>query len=338
MENSGFVNSAALHIGTVIPGDGTFQDLAGSKTPQALNGVVDRITNALTSSGHLDTDTPLGKMVEQQLKKDNPFAALGIGQSADNVRKAVSDLIKNTLGNNFGASASAGIGGGQDLMSQIMKGLGKAALNQALTPEGDGSTFSNADKPLLRKVADFMDDNKSAFGTPDSGSWRKELNEDNYLSKDETSKFRAALEQISQQMDGSDSVSGSAVPQSTAGGLSSPPNDLQNDASDDDALDDSGTTTQGGLGTPQASPDNSGSDDSADSADAPAANSQQQLQQILQQLEQLLGAASGMQGAQQGGHHHHHDAQSRQMQDRNQLSSAAQAAQSILSVMSAGVS
>ncbi|WP_438870169.1 hypothetical protein [Pseudomonas sp. L1(2025)] len=339
MANSGFVNSAALHIGTVIPRDGTLQDLAGSKTPQALKGVVDQITNALTSSGHLDTDTPLGKMVEQQLKKDNPFAALGIGQNADSVKKAVSDLIKNTLGNNFGASASAGMGGGQDLMSQVMKGLGKAALNQALTPEGDGSTFSNADKPLLRKVADFMDQNKAAFGTPDSGSWRKELNEDNYLNKDETSKFRAALEQISQQMDGSDGVSGSAAPQSTAGGLGSPQNDLQNDASHDDASDDSGTTTQGGLGTPQASADDSGGDDSADSADAPATNSQQQqLQQILQQLEQLLGAASGMQGAQQGGHHHHHDAQSPQMQDQNQQASAAQAAQSILSVMSAGVS
>ncbi|KAF1006974.1 MAG: Harpin HrpZ [Pseudomonas fluorescens] len=265
----------------------------------------------------------------------------------------MADLIKDKLGNNFGASASAGMGGGKDLMSQVMQGLSKAALNDALTPEGDGSTFSDADKPLLRKVADFMDQNKATFGTPDSGSWRKELNEDNYLNKDETSKFRAALEQISQQMDGSDSVSGSAAPQSTAGGLGSLQNDPLNDTSDDDSSDDNGPITQGGLGTPQAGPDDSGSDDSADSADASGANSPQQL---LQQLEQLLGAnkdqgdsfkqglqlglgiASALQGAQMGGHHHHHQEQDPQMQDQNLQASAAQAAQSILAAMSAGVS
>ncbi|MGY2289750.1 hypothetical protein ACW9H6_07850 [Pseudomonas sp. SDO528_S397] len=348
MANPISLNTAALHIGTVIPRDASFGDMSGSNTPPALKDVVDKLTSSLMSGGHLNADSPLGKMVEQQLKKENPLAALMGGQNADAIKSAVTNLIKDKLGNNFGAAASAGIGGGQggqDLMSQVMQGLSKASLNDALTPKGDGSTFSKADKPVLQQVADFMDQNKATFGAPDSGSWSKELDEDNYLNKDETAKFRAALDQISQQMGSGSDAAGVSAPQSTAGGLgSSDATGGAGDAGDDssDVDDNQGPTTAGGLGSPQA--DDTGDDSGATTG---ASSQDSQLNQ-LKMLEQLLGVKDPMdlfkKGLELGASLHAHQAQpdagglSPQLQQQSLQTSAAHAAQNILDVMNASLS
>ncbi|TDV67588.1 harpin HrpZ family protein [Pseudomonas sp. LP_7_YM] len=172
-------------------------------TQQSLKDVIDKLAQALTKDGQLDQSSPLGKMVGDQMKKSNPLAALG-GGSPDMVKAALSELIKDTLGDNFGAAADFGLDSGTgkpDLMSQVLNGLGKASLDDLLSKQGDGTKFSSSDMPLLDKVAQFMDQNPSKFPAPDSGSWKNELKEDNYLDKSETSAFRAALDMLGGQLE-----------------------------------------------------------------------------------------------------------------------------------------
>ncbi|MFC3943624.1 hypothetical protein CCU68_19220 [Pseudomonas gingeri NCPPB 3146 = LMG 5327] len=326
-------------IGTVIPSAST-SDASGS--PQTLKGVIEKLSNALMSGGHLSTDSPLGKMVEQQLKKDNPLAALTGNSDSGAVKKALGEVIKDKLGSNFGAAADAGIGGGQggpDLLSQVMNGLSKSILDHALTDKGDGSTFSNADKPVLQQVADYMDKNKALFGAPDSGSWSKELDEDNYLDKGETAKFRAALDQISQQLDGGDAGDASTQP-ANAGGLGSPQGSSDGGGLGGPQEDLSGN---GGLGTPQQEPADNGGLGSPQQASprgdlAKVVNSlEDQLAKLMgaknpmdifkQGLEMGLGLASGLQSGGLGHHLQQHDLQN----------SAAQAAQNILDVMTSSL-
>ncbi|WP_123359301.1 hypothetical protein [Pseudomonas frederiksbergensis] len=305
--------SALLNVGSIVPA--TLTSVA-SESLNTLKGVVDKLSSSLMSGGHLNTDSPLGKMVEQQLKKENPLMALAGGGEEGAVKKALGDLIKDKLGSNFGASADAGIGGkgqgGQDLMSQTLQGLGKSSLDNALTDKGDGSTFDKADKPLLQQVADFMDANKAEFGAPDSGSWSKELDEsggkDNYLDKGETEKFRAALEQVSQQMGAGDAQG----PQTFQG--------------------------NGGLGSLQHEPSTNDSTGGQSNDLAQLLGSSNPLDIFKQGLEMGLGIASGkgLEGgadflAQQTG-------LSPQLQQHSLKSSAAEAAQNILDVMSAGLS
>ena len=192
------------HIGTVVPTGA----IGGQQAPQqSLKGVIDQLAQALTKDGHLDQDSPLGKMVGEQMKKMNPLAALG-GGSPDMVKAALGDVIKDKLGDNFGAAADMGLSGGAsdgagkpDMMSQVLNGLGKASLDDLLSKQGDGTKFSSDDMPMLDKVAQFMDQNPSKFPAPDSGSWKNELKEDNYLDKSETSAFRAALDMLGGQLD-----------------------------------------------------------------------------------------------------------------------------------------
>ncbi|WP_429515866.1 hypothetical protein [Pseudomonas frederiksbergensis] len=289
-----------------------------SESINSMKGVVDKLSSSLMSGGHLNTDSPLGKMVEQQLKKENPFMALAGGKGGEEnaVKKALGDLIKDKLGSNFGASADAGIGGkgqgGQDLMSQTLQGLGKSSLDNALTDKGEGSTFSKADKPILQQVANFMDQNKAQFGAPDSGSWSKELDEsggkDNFLDKGETSKFRAALEQISQQM----GAGGAQGTQSTQG--------------------------NGGLGSPQQEPSANDASSGGQSNDlAQLLGSSNPMDIFKQGLEMGLGIAGGK-GAEGGADSLAQNGLSPQLQQHSLKSSAAEAAQNILDVMSAGVS
>lgn len=151
------------------------------------------------SGGKPDFNSPLGKMVHEKLSENGGLGLMGMASKPqETLKNALMDIVKDKMGSNFVTSA-----GGRDskeLMGQVMSGLGQSALNNALQPKGDGTTFSNADKPLLQQVADYMDKNKAAFGAPDSGSWSKELDEDNYLSRGETAKFQQALEQVSQHM------------------------------------------------------------------------------------------------------------------------------------------
>ncbi|WP_341957589.1 type III secretion protein HrpZ [Pseudomonas sp. RC10] len=192
------------HIGTVVSTGG----IGGQQGPQqSLKDVIDKLAGALTKDGHLDQDSPLGKMVGDQMKKMNPLAAM-VGGSPDMIKAALGDVIKDKLGDNFGAAADFGLGGGAssgagkpDLMSQVLNGLGKASLDDLLSKQGDGTKFSSDDMPMLDKVAQFMDQNPSKFPAPDSGSWKNELKEDNYLDKSETSAFRAALDMLGGQLD-----------------------------------------------------------------------------------------------------------------------------------------
>ncbi|MDH0744976.1 harpin HrpZ family protein [Pseudomonas sp. GD03842] len=209
------------HIGTAL----STGSIGGQHGPQqSLKDVINQLADALTQGGHLDQDSPLGKMVGDQMKKMNPLAAMMGGGSPDMVKAALSDLIKDKLGDNFGAAADFGLSGGAgkpDLMNQVLNGLGKASLDDLLSKQGDGTKFSSDDMPLLDKVAQFMDENPSKFPAPDSGSWKNELKEDNFLDKSETGAFRAALDmlggQLEQQQNG---VSDSSGP--LGGPLSSP--------------------------------------------------------------------------------------------------------------------
>ncbi|KAA0994907.1 hypothetical protein FQ192_12405 [Pseudomonas sp. ANT_J12] len=309
--------SSLLKMGGALPA--TLTSVA-SESLNSMKGVVDKLSSSLMSGGHLNTDSPLGKMVEQQLKKENPFMALAGGKGGEEnaVKKALGDLIKDKLGSNFGASADAGIGGkgqgqgGQDLMSKTLQGLGKSSLDNALTDKGEGSTFSQADKPILQQVANFMDQNKAEFGAPDSGSWSKELDEgggkDNFLDKGETSKFRAALEQISQQM-GAGGAQGSQASQGN-----------------------------GGLGSPQQEPSANDASSGGQSNDlSQLLGSSNPMDIFKQGLEMGLGMAGGK-GAEGGADSLAQNGLSPQLQQHSLKSSAAEAAQNILDVMSAGVS
>ncbi|WLG46815.1 type III secretion protein HrpZ [Pseudomonas sp. FP1740] len=185
--------------------------VGGQEGPQSLKSVIAEIALALTKDGHLDQDSPLGKMVGKQMETMYPLASLD-GGTPEMIKAALGEVIKDKLGDNFGAAAEFGLGGSSgygkpDLMSQVLNGLGKASLDDLLCKQGDGSKFSSSDMPLLDQVAQFMDQNSSKFPVPDSGSWKNELKEDNLLNNKETGVFRAALEmlgnQLGQQQNGS---------------------------------------------------------------------------------------------------------------------------------------
>jgi hypothetical protein len=198
------------HIGTVVSTGG----IGGQQGPQSLKDVIDKLAQALTKDGHLDQDSPLGKMVGKQMEKMNPLASL-VGGSPDMIKAALGAVIKDKLGENFGAAADFGLGGAgsgkPDLMSQVLNGLGKASLDDLLSKQGDGTKFSSDDMPLLDKIAQFMDQNPSKFPAPDSGSWKNELKEDNYLDSKETGAFRAALDMLGGQLEQQQNGAGSPL-------------------------------------------------------------------------------------------------------------------------------
>ncbi|UZE25639.1 harpin HrpZ family protein [Pseudomonas sp. B21-056] len=178
-----------------------------SKSSKALQDVISQLVKALTKDGQLDESSPLGKMLAKMMAANGNHR-----RDPESVAKALDNFIHKKLGDNFGASADLATGSGNganggglggagqpDLMTQVLNGFGKALLDDLLTKQNNGATFSRDDMPILKKIAQFMDDNKAQFPSPDSGSWTKELKEDNFLDDDETAKFRAALDLISQQ-------------------------------------------------------------------------------------------------------------------------------------------
>nr|BAV57383.1 harpin protein HrpZ [Pseudomonas syringae]BAV57387.1 harpin protein HrpZ [Pseudomonas syringae] len=212
-----------------------------STSSKELKDVIDQLVQALTKNGKLDDTSPLGKMLAKSMAADGKS-----GGSIDDITAWLDKLIHEKLGDNFGASAGmagnrdvgggggggsdsgsggGGVGGGSDagqsdLMNQVLSGLGKAVLNDLLKPSEDGgTTFSKDDMPLLEKVAQFMDDNKSQFPTRDGGSWSDELKEDNGLDGQETAQFRSALDLIGQQLGQQESGASGAA---GGGGLGSP--------------------------------------------------------------------------------------------------------------------
>lgn len=242
-----------------------------SKSSKALQDVIALLVKALSKDGQLDESSPLGKMLAKMMD------AHGIhGRGPESIAAALDKLIHQKLGDNFGASADIASGGGtrllnggsagndgagkSDLMMQVLAGLGKALLDDLLTKQNDGATFSRDDMPLLKQVAQFMDDNKAQFPTPDSGSWMNELKEDNFLNDDETAMFRSALDLIGQQFGKQQSAAstnqgglgslvsdGGSSPVSLGdAGLASGPMGNGNE----DSLQSQPTLVGGGLGTP----------------------------------------------------------------------------------------
>lgn len=174
--------------------------LTGSKETQSkpsLEDVIKQLLQELTKSGSLDESSPLGKMLAQHMQEK------GIqGSRPEDLKKGLESLISDKLGPNFGAADSAGLNGGsqQDLMSKVLNGLAKSSLDDLLSKQGEGTTFSQSDMPMLEKIAEFMDKFPKDFPPPDSGSWKNELKEDNYLSEQETGDFRAALDKLGSQL------------------------------------------------------------------------------------------------------------------------------------------
>jgi hypothetical protein len=214
---------------------------SASTSSKELKAVIDELVQALTKNGQLDDTSPLGKMLAKAMAADGKS-----GGSISDITAALDKLIHEKLGDNFGASAGIGAGSGSgsggdtgggnglsggagagqsDLMNQVLNGLGKAMLDDLLTPSQDGgTTFSKDDMPMLEKVAQFMDDNKAQFPTRDGGSWMDELKEDNGLDGQETAQFRSALDLIGQQL-GQQQSDASGL-SGGGGGLGSPVSDM----------------------------------------------------------------------------------------------------------------
>lgn len=184
---------------------------SNSERPQTMDQVVDKLASLLKGSDL--SSSPLGQMVKDKL--EDAGGLLGImkkGGMENAVKDALKDIISEKLGDNFGAAQSFGMGkgaggaggaGGQqpDLLERVLSGLAKSSLDDLLNKQGEGTTFSNKDMPMLNEIAKFMDDPKNGFPSPDSGSWANELKEDNYLNEEETAAFRAALDSIGGQLD-----------------------------------------------------------------------------------------------------------------------------------------
>ena len=198
-------NMANAVVGTVIP-----SEPGAAMSPKSMTGVIDKLAEALIKGGGDMRDSPLGKMVASHMPQSpNGRLLWGGASNPEALKSGLASLIHEKLGDNFGAAADLGIGGGSgggegknDMMSQVLNGLGKASLDNLLDKKGEGTNFSSGDKPALDKIAQFMDQNPTKFPAPDSGSWKNELKEDNFLNKQETGVFRAALDVVGGQMGG----------------------------------------------------------------------------------------------------------------------------------------
>lgn len=238
-----------------------------TQSSKALQDVIAQLVQALSKNGQLDESSPLGKMLAKAMAANGQS-----GGGIEEMKAALDKLIHEKLGANVGASADSGAaatdsGGGlgsgvnsasglgsnagtgqSDLMTQVLNGLGKSVLDDLLTQQSNGATFSQDDMPMLEKIAQFMDDNKSRFAVPDSGSWANELKEDNFLDGSETAQFRSALDILGQQLGKQQSDASVA-----GGGLGSPVSDT---ASSSGALGDASAAS--GLGANSSSDANQG--------------------------------------------------------------------------------
>jgi hypothetical protein len=326
-----------LHIGTVLPG----AQSSGSQGSQSLKDVIEKLAQSVTKDGKLDTESPLGKMVAKEMPfAGTPLAGL-LGGKGEDIKGAVEKLLKDKLGDNFGAAAGQGLGGGGDLLSQALNGLGKASLDDLLGKQGDGTKFSSDDMPQLEKIADFMDQNPTQFPAPDSGSWKNELKEDNFLDGAETDSFRAALDMLGSQM-GQQQVGA----QSPGGGLGTPQDLTSGTAQGTPAAGgQSGDVTQdlgqllGGLlqkGLEASQGAGTGSTGQSAAANDPAQPASGN--QVTQDLGQLLSGLieKGLQASQNGGTGAANAQGGQPSAQQDLQGSAAQTAQALVALLQGG--
>ncbi|POD32127.1 type III secretion protein HrpZ [Pseudomonas syringae pv. syringae] len=216
--NSSSLQTPAMALVLVRPETET---TGASSSSKALQEVVVKLAEELMRNGQLDDSSPLGKLLAKSMAADGKA-----GGGIEDVIAALDKLIHEKLGDNFGASADNASGTGQqDLMTQVLSGLAKSMLDDLLTKQDGGTSFSEDDMPMLNKIAQFMDDNPAQFPKPDSGSWVNELKEDNFLDGDKTAAFRSALDIIGQQLGNQQSGAGGLA--GTGGGLGTPVNTPQ---------------------------------------------------------------------------------------------------------------
>jgi hypothetical protein len=173
-------------------------DLRAGMNPKNLAAA--DIAQSLIKDGHLDQDSPLGQMVGEQMDKKHPFSSMEASVNPGQVKSALDQVIKDKLGNFDIVPVHGKPASEADYQSVMLSGLGKAALDNLLTKQGEGTAFSSKDMPLLSKEATFMDQNPGKFPAPDSGSWKNELKEDNYLDAKETSAFRGAVDMLGSEL------------------------------------------------------------------------------------------------------------------------------------------
>ncbi|MCF5706581.1 type III secretion protein HrpZ, partial [Pseudomonas syringae] len=123
-------------------------EASASTSSKALQDVIAQLAQELMQNGQLDQSSPLGKMLAKAMDADGTA-----GGGLEDIKAALDKLIHEKLGDNFGASAdSPAAGAGQpDLMTQVLNGLAKAALNDLLTKQSNGTSFSEDDMPMLKK-------------------------------------------------------------------------------------------------------------------------------------------------------------------------------------------
>ncbi|KPZ11042.1 Type III helper protein HrpZ1 [Pseudomonas amygdali pv. ulmi] len=221
LNSSSTLQSPAMALVVIRPETET---TGPSTSSRALQEVIAQLAQELTHNGQLDESSPLGKLLGKAM------AASGkAGGGLEDIKAALDALIHEKLGDNFGASADNASDTGQpDLMTQVLNGLAKSMLNDLLTKQDDGTRFSDDDMPMLKKIAEFMDDNPAQFPKPDSGSWVNELKEDNFLDGDETAQFCSALDIIGQQLGSQQNAAGGLAGDSSGGGLGSPVSNTEN--------------------------------------------------------------------------------------------------------------
>lgn len=303
---SSAANGLQITMGTIVPRSS--EKAGGSASDNELSQLVGELTGDITGAdGKLDTSTPLGKMLDDFVKKNLPDGLASQGDPAQSMTKkgvsqALSSMIQDVLGGD--ANSNSGDSGQGDLKSLILGALGKNKLDSLLTPNpaGDGSNFSTSgvDPQVLAEVGKFMDENPSEFPPPDQGAsegqvggWTGELNAntagDNYLNHDETAAVTKALGMLGQIMqqgkaDPDDSSGQDPFP---LGSVSSSSTAGQDGAVSGNQGNQGAQTTQGSLGQQMQ--------------EMQEMQAMQQMEQAFEQFEQAAQGAGSSQGSSDSG-------------------------------------
>jgi hypothetical protein len=110
-----------------------------------------------------------------------------LGQSGGLLQPRTAPKNPQTLSQSSGAQST----------EQMVNALADALIQGMFKKKWDGGTF-DASNPMMKMVADYMDQHHPEIGRPDDANghvrnWNDELKEDNYLDKNELSEFTKGL-------------------------------------------------------------------------------------------------------------------------------------------------